>query len=230
MTKSELDSSRKRVPLYVFTVGLSLYFIVTAKDLELAKLKNEIIVPFIAAIATYFYVGLGIRKYLWKREMEAHLGKQIRAELLKMIPADLGVSAEEEAKLGEQEIYKELTGVFWEAIDRDEELKAHKEHFYSEGIIYSTSIDIFVIGLVLAVVYLVASLLTERPPVMYLAVAIGVIALLSRILVTPSSRRRHLRLSEEQLDKLRRNQSDFVSKRFRDIVRGWRAQQQVIIS
>src|SRR5437868_869735 len=95
MTKSELDTWRKRAPWFIFTIGLAPYFVVTAKDFEAAKLLTELIVSFIAAVATYFYVGIGIRSSMWKREMDAYVGKQIREALLDMVPKNLKITAEE---------------------------------------------------------------------------------------------------------------------------------------
>ncbi len=231
MTKSELDSWRKRAPWFIFTIGLSLYFIVVnGASLESAKSKNDLLGAVIAATTTFFYVGLGIRNYLWKREMNAHVGNQIREALLQMIPADLGVTEEEKKALAEREVYKNLTGVFWEAVDNDEQLRSHKEHFYSNGITYSTSIDVFIIGLILGFAYIAAALIMGAMQLLLLGGWCIAIALLSRSIVTPMSRKRHLDLSAEQLELLRRRQSEFVSTRFRQIVRGWRSQREESLS
>lgn len=223
MTKSELDTWRKRSPWYIFTTGLALYFVVTAKNFETAKLLNELIVPIIAAVATYFYVGLGIRKYAWDREMRAHVGKQINETLLQMIPTDLKITAEEKTKLAERERNRKLTGVFWEAIDGNEILRSHKEHFYSNGSFYSLSIDVFIIGLILAAVYSVTGLLKHNRELFYLGIWLAGLGLMSRMFVTPQVRRVHLELSREQLDYLQRERSEFVSARFRSIVADWRS-------
>ena len=223
MTKSELDTWRKRAPWFIFTIGLAPYFIITAKDFEAAKRLTELIVPFIAAVATYFYVGLGIRSSMWKREMDAHVGKQIREALLDMVPKDLKVTAEERTELAEREVYRKLTGVFWEAVEDNEMLRSHKEHFYSNGSIYSTSLDVFIIGFILAAVYAIASALGPNSELLYLAMWCAAIGLGSRMFVTRHSRKVHLDLSNEQLDFLRRERGDFVSDRFRSIVIGWRS-------
>jgi hypothetical protein len=89
--------------------------------------------------------------------------------------------------------------------------------------VYSTSIDIYILGVLIALPYAVASLLMFRSDFSYVAASFIAIALASRAIVTPSRRKRHLELSEEQLDFLRRERSDFVSKRFRDIIVGWRS-------
>jgi hypothetical protein len=223
MTQSDLDNWRKRAPFVIFTIGLSLYFVVSGKDLELAK---QAIIPSIGAIAAFFYVGLDIHTYLWKRELQKHVGRQIKKAVLDMIPPDLHVTAEERQALAEREVYKTLNGVFWEAVDGDEALRLQKEHFYSNGVVYSTSIDVLTIGLLLAAISGVASLLTQRKELLSFAILCSTIAVASRLLVTRSRRKRHLELSVEQLDLLRRRQGDFIAKRFREIVRSWRSEQE----
>ena len=222
MTLSDLNTWRKRVPWFIFALCVIPWFWLKSNSLEETKLYSETIVPVAALIATYFYVGSDFRRSLWKKEIDAHVGKQIRQALLDMVPQDLAVTESEKQELLQREIFKELTGVFWEAIDQSEKLRAHKEHFYSNGIVYSTSIDVFLICGLAGFVYAVASLVTRKPDLAYVGAFSIAIALASRIFVTPRKRKRHLALSAEQLELLRREQSDFVSNRFREIIVGWR--------
>ena len=224
MTLSDLNTWRKRVPWFIFALCVLPWFWIKSKSLDETKLYSETIVPVAALIATYFYVGSDFRRSLWKKEIDAHVGRQIRQALLDMVPRDLAVTESEKQELLQREIFKELTGVFWEAIDQSEKLQAHKEHFYSNGIVYSTSIDVFLICGLAGFVYAVASLVTRKPDLAYVGAFSIAIALASRIFVTPHKRERHLALSAEQLELLRREQSEFVSNRFREIIVGWRRQ------
>jgi len=52
-----------------------------------------------------------------------------------MVPKDLAVTESEKQDLLQREIFRELTGVFWEAVDRSERPRSHKEYFYSNGIV-----------------------------------------------------------------------------------------------
>jgi hypothetical protein len=227
MTQNELDNWRKRSPFVIFTIGISLYFVVSGRDFDVAK---QLIVPSIAAIAAFFYVGMGINEFLWRRELQRHVGQQIKSGILEMIPADLKVTAEERQTLSESEIYKTLNGVFWEAVEADDRLRSQKEHFYSNGVVYSTSIDVLIIGLFLAAVSEVAFLITQRRELQTLAILCSTIAIASRVLITRSRRKQHLKLSSEQLDLLRRRQADFVANRFREIVGGWRCKREEVQS
>lgn len=222
MTLNDLEKYRKIVPFFIFATCLLPWVVITFANPTEAKFVNEIIVPALAIVAGFFYVGLNIRGPYWKNEINAHVGKEIRGALLDMIPKDVQVTEDERRQLAQAEVFKELTGVFWEAIDRDPALVAHKQHFYSNGIIYSTSIDVYLIGSFSGFCYAVASLATSEEKLAYAGGAVIAIALACRILVTPQTRRRHLKLSREQLDLLQRNQRDFVSDRFREIVLGWR--------
>ncbi len=222
MTLGDLEAWRKRVPWFIFTLCVLPWFWIKSKSLDETKLYSETIVPVTALIATYFYVGSDFRRSLWKKEIDAHVGKQIRQALLDMVPRDLALTESEKQELLQREIFKELTGVFWEAIDQSEKLLAHKEHFYSNGIVYSTSLDVFLICGLAGFVFAVASLVTRKPDLANVGAFSIAIALASRIFVTPRRRERHLALSAEQLELLRREQSEFVSNRFREIIVGWR--------
>jgi hypothetical protein len=57
------------------------------------KFTNEIIVPALALVATYFWVSRDLRGLHWKREIDAHVGRQIRAALVDMVPKDVKVTA-----------------------------------------------------------------------------------------------------------------------------------------
>jgi hypothetical protein len=222
MTLSELETWRKRVPWFIFSLCVLPWFFINSQNFAEAKLYSETLVPIAALVATYFYTGSDFRRSMWKREIDEHVGKQIRDALLSMVPKDLAIIESEKQDLLQKEIFRELTGVFWEAVDRSDRLRAHKEHFYSNGIVYSTSIDVFLIGGFAGFVYAVASLVTRKIDLAYVAALFITIALASRILVTPRRRARHLALSAEQLELLGREQSEFVSSRFREIIVGWR--------
>lgn len=222
MTLSDLQKWRKRIPFFIFTACLLPWFLIRSKSLAEADLANKIIVPLLALLGAFFYVGLDLRRSRWKREIDMHVGKQIRAGLLDIVPRDLDVTDSERHQLAKSEVFKELTGVFWEAIDQSEVLKSHKEHFYSNGIVYSTSIDVFLICGFAGFCYAVASLVLADIPQAYVAALLIAIALACKVLVTPRARQRHMRLSTEQLDLLCREKGDFVSERFREIVVGWR--------
>jgi hypothetical protein len=105
-----------------------------------------------------------------------------------------------------------------------EVLRSHKKHFYSNGIEYSTAIDIFLLYLFFGFCYAIAWLILSDISLLYTAGFLILIALIFRWLAIPLLRRRHLALSAEQLDLLKRERGDFVAHRFRQIVLGWRAQ------
>jgi hypothetical protein len=154
-------------------------------------------------------------------EMDRHIDNKIRDSLLDLIPAELGVTLAERELL-RKEVHKKLTGVFWEAVDKNDTLRAHKDHFFSNGIVYSTSFDVYILGTFFSFCYAIYFVFTSRVEWAYVSGLCLVLAVLSRVVVTTNSRKRHLALSDEQLSLLRREQLDFVHARFRDIINGWR--------
>jgi hypothetical protein len=221
MTHSDLDKWRKYVPFVIFGLCILPWFVVRSKNLADIKLANELIVPVLALVAAFFYVGFDLRRSRWKAEIDAHIGKQIRDAILDIVPKDLAVSTTERQELQGQ-VFKELTGVFWEAIDASDVLRSHKEHFYSNGVIYSTSIDVYLICGFAAFIYAAISFLGGEVRFAYVAALLIVLAVASRALVTPRRRAIHMELSREQLDLLTREKSDLVANRFREIVGRWR--------
>jgi hypothetical protein len=222
MSFSELSTWRKRVPWFIFALCAFPWVWLKSRNLEETKLYSETIVPVVAVIAAYVYVGSDFRRTLWTKEIESHVGNQIRQALLEMVPRDLEVTEAEKQGLAQQKIIKELTGVFWEAVDRNENLRAHKDHFYSNGIVYSTSIDVFLICGFMSFVYATAAVIQMRSDLAYAGAFLIAIALTSRYFITPRKRMRHLELSAEQLEILRAEESEFVSNRFREIIWEWR--------
>jgi hypothetical protein len=221
MTLSDLNKYRKYIPFALFSLCILPWFAVRSKTTADVKAACDVIIPALAFIAAFVYVGGDLGKARWKAEKEAYVGKQIREKLLAMIPADLAVTRDE-ARALEGEVFKELSGVFWEAIEGSEILKSQKEHFYSNGIVYSTSIDVFVICSFSGFVYAVIAVISKNVVFAYVAFGLVALALISKWFVTPVKRARHLALSQEQLELLERERGDFVSTRFREIVTNWR--------
>jgi hypothetical protein len=224
MTKNDLDTWRKRIPWVLFALIFSPFILGNSGSETDFKRNVEYTIPALAFAATFFYVGADVRRWLWKREIDAHVGEQIRNALLKLVPDDLEMTEAEKKELLDREIFRELTGVFWEAVDRDEVLRSHKEHFYSNGIVYSTSIDVVIIFALATIGYGVLYFVTRDIRWGIWGTVAILTALASGLFVTPSRRRRHLVLSTEQLDLLSRNQFQFVSERFREIIINWRKQ------
>lgn len=178
--------------------------------------------PVVAGLAGMLYAALGLRDWLWREEKNRWVGQQIRQEFLKMIPADLGVTPEERVRLDKEEIHNELTGMFWEAIDGYPELAAQKQFFYKNGFLYTSSIDAALILPLIAALYYGLFLLGFGRIHTFFATVCLLVAWVACVLAIPSCRRRHLRLSSEQLDLIRRRRREFVEGRFREIITQWR--------
>jgi hypothetical protein len=225
MSLDELHVWRKRVPVIVFTACALPWIMVKATNVEQFKLYYDTLVPVIAAVLGFFYVGLDVRGVLWDDEMERYVYPQIRKAILGLVPTDLAITQAEKRRLLEKEIFKKLTGVFWETVDESPQLQAQKQHFYSNGIVYSTSCDVSIICYVSGIFfYGGAALATGLVGFLYAAAILFGIAVLSAGLVTPRYRARHLELSKEQLELISRDHAASVAKKFRAIILEWRAQ------
>ncbi len=221
MTLSELDSWRAKVPFYVCLLCTAPWILVQF-DPTKAKWAQAVVVYPLAIAWAYLYHEIGVRNKFWRREIDSHIGQQIRATLLGLVPKDLEITSSEAKLLAEWELFKDLTGVFWEAVERDEQLRKLKDHFYSNGLRYTTAIDVSVITALAALVYFVFSYVTADGWYLLSALLMFLISMLSTLVFVPRRRARHLRLSKEQLDLLRRTQKDFVIERIREIILNWR--------
>lgn len=222
MTLNDLQQWRKKVPYFIAVACVLPWFLFRSKSLADAATPVQLLVPTVALLIAFLYVNLKVRDPMWKREKETYVGTQIRDSLMALIPNDLEVTPMERDQLAKSQIYRELTGVFWEAVEQSDLLRAHKEHFYSNGIEYTTTIDAFLMCAFFGFCYAVASLILHDVVLAYVAAVLIVIALVCKFVGIPRARRRHLELSTEQLELLRRERGNFVVGRFREIVLGWR--------
>jgi len=226
MTKSDLDKWRFRAPFIIVSSTLIPLIYVFIMDTDLEVKIIQIFVTPVCYILAFFYSAMKLRNPSWVRELNKYVGAQIKAELIKLAPDDLNITGEEKKKLKEKEIWKKLTGVFWEAIDSDPILIKQKEHFYANGVLYTTSIDLFLILPFVAFIYVI--LYFFKPNTLFLCFGIlcFLVALLSKYLALPSCRKRHLELSSEQLELLRRNKKDFIARKFKEIIQEWRLEKE----
>ena len=123
MTLSELNKWRLRVPWFVFALCVIPWIWIATQSVEKTKLYAETVVPILACIATFLYVGSDFRQSRWKKELRDHVGAQIRQTLVDMVPDDLAVTNDERNELMDREILRELTGIFWEGIDNSPKLQ-----------------------------------------------------------------------------------------------------------
>ena len=143
--KTELRKWRFRTPGVIASLAVA----PLAWHLGLFTMNEKVVwnlfVPAFGAIVSFSYEAFKVRRSLWIEEMENYIGQQIRDKIVEMIPSGLAVTPQEITFLRETKIIHRLNGIFWEAIDRDPLLSAHKEAFYDNGKYYSTAFDLFII-------------------------------------------------------------------------------------
>lgn len=225
MTLDSLHSRRKAGPFFI-AIACILPLLVHSGGFQPVLLRFRLGAFAVGLTVAFFYVTLKLREPRWNREQEEHVRAQIRSSLIELIPEDLKVTAEEKKQLETAEIYRTLSGVFWDTINQDELLRAQKEQFYSNGLEYSTAIDVFLLLRFFGICYLGASLLFGDSVLFIWGTALVGVALAARWIAVPRARRQHLELSTEQLQLLKRQKGDYVSDRFREIVLEWRQTQR----
>jgi hypothetical protein len=218
MTLSELKKYRLGAPYLIASVGLIPCFSLSTFASNNGTLGTAVILTGASVLAAFLYTAFGLGKAAWVDEIDREIGPQIRRRLLALIPRDLNVTDDERLALSRRDVFKKLTGVFWEAVDADPQLTKHKEHFYANGLQYSTAIDGAYLLTFLAGGYLVAFILSGRVAWAVVAGACIIMAAVCQWIALPRYRQLHKELSREQLDLLERNQLAFVQERFRAIV------------
>jgi pimeloyl-ACP methyl ester carboxylesterase len=219
MTLNALQLWRKAIPFVISVVCVVPWIGARAQSMR----ECALILTFALAIA-FLYVILNIPGPRWEQEMETHVRAQIRSNLITLVPENLYVTSAEREQLANSEIFKELTGIFWEEIDHNKILRSHKQHFYSNGFAYSTAVDGFLSCIVFGVCYAIAWMILKDIKLLFSAVGLIVVGVICRWLAIPTSRQRHLALSREQLALLKTERGQFIADRFRLIVLKWRAQ------
>ncbi len=104
MSLDELNLWRKRIPVFIFTACALPWIMVKATSREQFKLYYDTLVPVIAVVLGFLYVGLNLRGVLWDDEMEMYVRPQIRKAILDLVPTDLAITEAEKRRLFEKEI------------------------------------------------------------------------------------------------------------------------------
>jgi hypothetical protein len=182
----------------------------------------QFLIPVIGAAVGALYLAIGGRDWLWNPEKKDNVRRQITEGFLKMIPPDLMLTYSERQRLAEAELTKELTGVFWEAIDGDPHLKEGKQFFYKNGLVYTSIIDAALLLPVFAFFYCLLGVSGAGTAYVFVGLLYFALTLIALFVGLPKCRAKHMLLSREQLDELSRSRADFVEARFRKIITEWR--------
>ena len=222
MKREALENLRWVAPVVIATAAATpAFFFVGGTDPVQDKLAKYAL-PLVGLLVGACYTGLEMRSNRWKAELATHVGVIIQDRLMQMLPEDLDVTESERRELRSREVIKTISGIFWETVDADEQLKAHKEFFYTNGAIYSTSIDAYILLPVIGFCYLMLCFVGYgMVHLAFSAVCIS-LALLARYKVLPVRRQIHVELVQEQMDLIARLHRQDVEDRFREIVVKWR--------
>ena len=217
MTLSELKQRRRAMPYWIAIACATPAVALIYLDTE-AFQKVQVIVALMALIFAFGYNGFGVRDRYWQRENENYVGQTIRNGLITLIPDSADVTPAEEVKIREWEIFKQLTGVFWEAVDSDERISRYKPHFYENGFLYTTAIDAWIVTSISGLGYTIWAIASGNFFALLVAVFLILVSVTSRYVFVVRYRKAHVSMAAEQIDLIQRLKGKEVSERFLNLI------------
>jgi hypothetical protein len=177
------------VPLYTFWTGKTL------SSIQGADLVS-------AGVATVVAYALGAIYNLWclravfNGRSHARIGANIKRRLLVIGRTQPLTDARREELLSG----KELMDVFYALVDSQESLKVRAKMVYENGLLWSSVADCVVLGIMFAALYFPLWLILGYRPFLDGAIVATAVALLAAFVLHPRAEKRHIRLSDDQLD------------------------------
>jgi len=218
MTREELMKWRRNAPRAIasFAVVPLAYRLGFFASME--KFLLNILLPAFGYAFWLVYDAMGPREALWNREMDEHINSRILKRIEALYPADLGLSPEEREFLRQHELKNRISGVFWETIDKDQELKDTKPWFFENGLRYSTAFDLFIILGLFGFAYLVGLMFSPSAFYVIVALAYMLSAIVAWYCLIPLYRRKHQALSDEQMAMIVRKRGAAVAETVTEII------------
>lgn len=225
MNLEDLRAYRRRAPGVLIVLG-SLPLVAYFTEIDPRKNLADSTVAVVAALfCSHLYTALRIRNKVWRSELDANVGAQIEESILSLAPADLNMSKSEETFV-RSNVRRRTTGIFWQAVDRDDRMRDKKSFFYENGQDYTTAVDLFLIAGFYVPVSGVFFLATQNTRFLWCVGVYAAIALFAVFVLLPAARREHIKLSREQLAEVKQFQVTFVSERIVQLVDQYRKSQR----
>ena len=224
MNADTLERVRFATPGAIATVASlpgALFLNLSAAQQETAI---KVVIPLVALVFGVAYSALGLREWAWRREKNLYVVQQIRQNISSLIPADLNVTPGEGIRLVD-EIWNELSGVFWAAVNDNADIEKQKSFFFNNGAFYTGAIDACQISLLFAVAYFAVWAWGWGAVHVLFSCACLAIAWVSYA-VMRYRRKIHLKLSIQQLKDLSADHADSIGEKFRAIIMRWRNEER----
>lgn len=141
------------------------------------------------------YNILGLRRYV-QRPTAARIGRNINDRLLAACAANAEIAGAANSLIARGA----LSAVFYELVDNDKTLSEKAKRVRFNGLLWSSVADVITIGTLSVVGYCIAALVTGLAVFVAAMFLASAVVILSVSLFMPLVVRRHLALSNEQLD------------------------------
>lgn len=141
------------------------------------------------------YYIFDLRGYILRPELQ-HIHFNIQQRLLNPFRDDPVFSASSD-KLRQG---RTLLDIFYSLVDNDESLKERAKSVYLNGLVWTTVMDISMIGVIAAVFYASFALGAWRVDYLAAALCMGTLAAVSYWALLPRVTQKHIALSDEQLE------------------------------
>jgi len=225
MNLEDLRTYRRRAPGVLIVLGaLPLVAYFTEIDPR-ENLADSTVAVVATLFCSHLYTALRMRNKVWRWELDAHVGAQIEKSILSLAPASLEMS-DPEREFVRSNVRGRTSGIFWQAIDRDERMRDKKSFFYENGQDYTTAVDLLLIAGFYVPVGVIFFIATQNTRFLWCVFVYVAIALFSALVLLPAARREHIKLSKEQLSEVKQFQAPFVAERIAQLVDQFRKSQR----
>ena len=215
MELSNLKKLRKIVPGTVFLFfGIPFYQFLAGELFNLEKSIKFSVEGYgavLALIVGSFFRSLKVRS-LRNSGTHEEIRKNIERRLL-----EEGLS---ESKTVEEKkaVSKKLMHIFYHLIDNDESLKEKSKLVRDNGLIWTSTADVAILGCFYSWVYFVMILIFGADDLLVVAgLMIGTIGLISGVILHPLAVEEHINLGNEQIDFIVTNHKEELQKRIKGL-------------
>ncbi|MCL6272239.1 hypothetical protein M3P05_20160 [Sansalvadorimonas sp. 2012CJ34-2] len=213
-----LKRFRKIVPGVTFILfAIPLYIYITGNFLELDETLKMITgtgATVIAYIIGSVFSSLKFRGLI-NNEGHTRITNNIRSRLV-----DEGLTTqEEEETIKKLKSSKKLMNIFYNFIDNDPSLKEKSKLVRDNGLMWTSTADVALIGYLFSAIYFSLYFFLEYAPILYISgTIIIIITLLSHMLIHPRTVKEHIRLGNDQIDFITTNHKKELQKRIAELV------------
>jgi hypothetical protein len=190
------------------------------KDLTLQSLSASLVsIQGLLCLILIFTSGgiyyiVDLRKYFFRKSIHK-IDENIKTKLINICNND----PEVQSVNGELRRNRTLMHIFYHFIDNDESLKDKANDVRLNGLILSSLSDLAIISLLMIVIYLPFFIVVYNAKYLLLT-AISVFAFVISKLFIPKVTKKHISLSDEQLEFIELKYKDDLQQKLKDIARG----------